>query len=59
MLVLHYFHMLFQNLLNMTQVTRRVGDRAYLMIYMMFYNHVTSTDTLRGSKSKLELDIKV
>ena len=43
----------------MKQVTKRAGGHAYLMIYVMFYNHVTSTDTLWGAKSKLQLDIKV
>lgn len=32
----------------MKQVTKKASEHAYLMIYVMFYNHVTNTDTLWG-----------
>lgn len=44
---------------TMKQVTKRTNEHAYLMIYAVFYNHVTSTDNLWGAKSELQLDIKV
>jgi len=43
----------------MKQSTKRASEHACLMICVMFYNRVTSTDALWGAKSKLQLDIKV